>query len=103
MPVPVHPVKVALARTGERPSEFAERIGYSKGPVSQVLNGHVTAWPEFRRRAAEALGASETELFPDADRVACWASHEPKRSTSSPPSLYAPSTASNRLSGSVGG
>ena len=70
MPVPTHPVKVALAQRGERPSELAVRAGYSSATVSQVLNGHSRPWAEFRRRVAEALDMPESELFPTGDGAA---------------------------------
>ncbi len=63
MPRP-HPVKTELARLGQTQRDLAAAIGYSPGTVSQVLNGHVSAWPELRARVARYLNTPEGALFP---------------------------------------
>lgn len=37
--------------------------------MSAVENGHVEAWPKFRRNAAQVLGVEEHELFPNDEKV----------------------------------
>lgn len=60
-----HPVKVALAQRGEFQSDCARAIGVAPSLLTQVLNGHQAPWPALRRKLAEHLGCSESELFPD--------------------------------------
>jgi transcriptional regulator with XRE-family HTH domain len=49
--------------------DLAELLGVSRTSVSAVENGHVEAWPKFRRNAAQILGMEEDELFPDDHNV----------------------------------
>lgn len=65
MPVQAHPVKVELARRGQRQTEFAPVVGVSPNVLGQVLNGHIRPWPALRRRVAEALDLPEHVLFPE--------------------------------------
>ena len=37
--------------------------------MSAVENGHVEAWPKFRRNAARILAVEEDELFPNDEKV----------------------------------
>ena len=49
--------------------DLAELLGVSRTSVSAVENGHVAAWPKFRRNAAQILAVEEDELFPDDHKV----------------------------------
>jgi transcriptional regulator with XRE-family HTH domain len=62
----VHPVKVELAKRGQTQKEFASKVGVSPGSLTLVLNGRLASWPALRRRVADALEVSESDLFPEA-------------------------------------
>jgi transcriptional regulator with XRE-family HTH domain len=67
----VHVVKVELAKRGESQRACAISVGVSPPVLTQVLNGHRSAWPALRRRLADHLGKDETELFAPAEAQSC--------------------------------
>ena len=54
---------------GMTQQDLASGLGVSRTSVSAVENGHVEAWPKFRRDAAQILDVEEDELFPDDHKV----------------------------------
>ena len=42
--------------------------GIQPSTISRVENGHMKAFPGWRKRLARALGTTESELFPDERR-----------------------------------
>lgn len=55
---------VVLAEQGRRRDWLAAQTGYSAPLVTLICQGKRTPSPEFRRKAAEALGMDEGDLFP---------------------------------------
>jgi transcriptional regulator with XRE-family HTH domain len=55
-----------LEEQGRRRDWLAARIGCSPALVTMVAKGQRRPSPEFRAKAAEALGIDPTELFPQA-------------------------------------
>ena len=50
---------------GRKATWLAEQIGYSSALISRIRSGERAATPDFRRKAAAALGVPEDELFPE--------------------------------------
>lgn len=59
-----------MREQGRRATWLAERTGYSNALISRIRSGERAATPDFRRKVAEALGMSETDLFPEAEAAA---------------------------------
>lgn len=55
-----------LDEQGRRRDWLAERAGVSPALVTLIAQGKRSPSPEFRERAAAALGVPETLLFPEA-------------------------------------
>lgn len=55
-----------LDAQGRRRDWLAAQTGYSAPLVTLICQGKRNPSPEFRTRAAEALGVDEAELFPEA-------------------------------------
>jgi transcriptional regulator with XRE-family HTH domain len=59
-----HPLSAVLA-SQERPAAWlARKTGKSPAYVTKVMNGTRRPSPDFKARAAQALGVPETLLFP---------------------------------------
>lgn len=54
-----------LDEQGRRRDWLADRTGVSPATVTLVAQGKRTPSAEFRAKAAEALGVSERDLFPE--------------------------------------
>lgn len=61
----VHPVKPILVSRGMTHRDLGLATRYGTQTITGVLNYRIAAWPELRRRVAEALGESEAVLFPE--------------------------------------
>ena len=59
-----------MQEQGRRGTWMAEQTGVSPTFVTLVAQGKRKAPADFRRRAADALGVSEVELFPEAEAAA---------------------------------
>jgi transcriptional regulator with XRE-family HTH domain len=60
-----HPLSAVLGSQERTASWLARRCGKSPGYVSRVLSGTRRPSPDFRARAADALGVPEHILFPE--------------------------------------
>lgn len=60
-----HPLSAVLESQERSASWLARRCGKSPAYVSRVMSGTRRPSPDFRARAAEALGVPETLLFPE--------------------------------------
>jgi transcriptional regulator with XRE-family HTH domain len=65
-----HPLSAVLASQERDQSWLARRCGKSPAYVSRVIAGTRRPSPDFRCRAAEALGVPETLLFPAGENEA---------------------------------
>ena len=61
--------RLALAGKGKRSLDLAKELGVGTSRLSLILNGHVEPDPEFRKRAAAALGVPEGWLFSRTRRI----------------------------------
>ena len=50
-------------KAGYRVTEWARKVGFSHGYVSQVESGRVQPSARYRRACADVLGVSEAELW----------------------------------------
>lgn len=50
-------------KRGMTQAQLAALLNVSSTSVSAVENGHVRAWPRFRREASRVLGIPEVALF----------------------------------------
>jgi len=55
-------------RRGMTQAQLADLLKLSPTSVSAVENGHVSAWPRFRREASRILGVAEETLFKEESR-----------------------------------
>ena len=51
-------------KAGLSQTELARRACIANSNLSAIEHGHREAWPIARRRIAEVLGVTESELFP---------------------------------------
>jgi len=58
-------LKNELSQRGLSISRFSYVIGVVQGDLSKALNGKKRFFPSWRKRASEALGIPEEELFPE--------------------------------------
>jgi len=61
-PVP-HPIKAVLANRRLTITRFGTEVGVNPSTLGRVINGYVAPWPSLRRKASDALGLPENELF----------------------------------------
>ncbi|MDY6797014.1 MAG: helix-turn-helix transcriptional regulator [Actinomycetota bacterium] len=58
-------LREAREKAGLNQRELAERMHVPQSLVSWVETGRMRPWRTFMEKAAEALGLSEEELFPE--------------------------------------
>jgi transcriptional regulator with XRE-family HTH domain len=61
---------VAVARDGRHKYRIAVEAGVSPSALGSYLTGRCSPKDTTRRRLAEVLGVDESDIFPQADRVA---------------------------------
>jgi transcriptional regulator with XRE-family HTH domain len=61
-PVP-HPIKAVLAGRRQTITGLSAAVGVNPSTLGRVINGYVAPWPGLRRKASEALGIPESDLF----------------------------------------
>jgi transcriptional regulator with XRE-family HTH domain len=59
-------VKALIAERDERHCDVAAGLDVSPGTFTNVVNGHVIAWPALRARMADYFDVPEADLFDDA-------------------------------------
>jgi len=57
-------LKEARGKKGISQLKLAFLTGISPGDISRIECGWIRPYPSWRKRLAEALGTTETELFP---------------------------------------
>lgn len=65
-----HPLRAVLAMRRQTIRSLAAEVGCNAGTLGRCVNGYIEPWPALRHKVAEALGASEAELWHDHDRTA---------------------------------
>ncbi len=60
-----HPAKAVLAMRREPITVLAAAVHVNPNTLGRILNGHVSPWPQLRRRVAEHLQMDESELWRD--------------------------------------
>lgn len=58
-----------MREQGRQGRWMARQTGVSDALVTYIRKGERVPSPEFRRKAAEALGVDESVLFPDAEQA----------------------------------